>query len=131
MLSTAPISAILPALDLERAKKFYGESLGLRTAPESRDLKEEVVFEAGDGTRVLLYHRDTIQSDHTEAGFWVQDLVKEMDELRKKGVDFEEYDIPEMHLKTEEGIAAEGPVRTAWFKDSEGNILALNEYHAS
>ncbi len=131
MLSTAPISAILPALDLERAKKFYGESLGLRTAPESRDLKEEVVFEAGDGTRVLLYHRDTIQSDHTEAGFWVQDLAKEMDELRKKGVDFEEYDIPEMHLKTEEGIAVEGPVRTAWFKDSEGNILALNEYHAS
>ncbi len=60
---------------------------------------------------------------HTQVGFRVDDIEAEVGQLRDKGVVFEEYDFP--GLKTENGIAQIGPGRSAWFKDSEGNLIAI------
>jgi len=124
MLNDAPVSAILPATDLDRAKSFYKDKLGLKQA--DWDMKDPVVFEAGKGTRLVIYHRaEGTKAEHTVAGFIVDDVEALVKELKAKGVAFENYDQP--GLKTVDHIASFGPVKSAWFKDSEGNILALNQ----
>jgi predicted enzyme related to lactoylglutathione lyase len=123
MLSQMPVSAVLPAQDIKRAVKFYQDKLGLKvkdTGPNG-----ETSLEAGRGTTILLYERPAVKVEHTQAGFWVKDLEAEMKELRGKGVVFEEYDFP--GLKTVNGVATEGEVKSAWLKDTEGNILALTQ----
>ena len=73
----------------------------------------------------MLYKRAATKADNTAAGFLVDDLEATMKELRAKGVKFEEYDFP--GLKTVNGIATTDGEKGAWFKDTEGNILALAE----
>ncbi len=125
MISNAKVSPTLPVVDLERAKKFYRDTLGLKISGED---EAGVLFEAGSGT-LYLYKRGPTKADHTVASFEVEDVRKEVDELRRKGVKFEEYNIPEMGLKTVNGVATmrSGQYLTdsAWFKDTEGNILAV------
>jgi len=124
-LRDAPVAAILPAADIERAKTFYSETIGLHgpdlVAPAT------FAFEGGDGTTLVVYERDSgTKADHTVAGWMVEDVEETVDELRQKGVVFEQYDQP--GLKTDErGIAELGDQQVAWFKDSEGNILAIFE----
>jgi len=122
-LSQAKIVATVPVVDLERAKEFYTQKLGLRIT--NTKAPATVLAESGDGTRIMLYQREQgTQADHTAAVWQVQDLEKAVNELTRKGVVFEQYDTPD--LKTDEhGIAALGGERVAWFKDTEGNILAL------
>jgi len=126
MLRDARVAAILPAVDIERAKKFYLEKLGLRSAhiPVPED---GAAFECGDGTMLYLYERESgTKADHTVAGWLVEDVERAVEELRERGVVFEQYDVP--GLKTDErGIAKNGEGRSAWFKDTEGNILAIAE----
>ena len=126
MLADSPVAAILPAVELERAKKFYEEKLGL----ESSDTADPggVMFESGDGTWLYLYQRDGgTKADHTVAGWKVENIEEVVRALRKRGVVFEQYDLP--GLKTDEhGIATIGPSKSAWFKDSEGNILSIAEF---
>ncbi len=122
-LEKARVAAIAPAADLERAQKFYSEKLGLSPA---RVDESGVTYELADGTTFFLYSTpEAGKATHTIMGFDVDKLEPAMDELRSKGVTFEEYDLP--YLKTENGIANLGDTRGAWFKDSEGNILALGE----
>ena len=124
MLSDAPVVPMLPVVDLERAKKFYGETLGLK--PDEVPFPGYVLYRCGDGTRLGLYQRAPTKADHTVACFQVEDLDDEMRRLRGKGVQFEEYDVP--GLKTVNGVATLGDARSAWFTDTEGNILSLTEY---
>jgi len=124
MLSERRCAAMLPASDLERAKRWYADTLGFQ--PESED-PDGVRYLAGDGTEFWVYPSQYAGSNQATAiGWTAKDLSAEMDELRSRGVTFEEYDIP--GIKTVDGIA-EFPngERSAWFKDSEGNILALFE----
>jgi predicted enzyme related to lactoylglutathione lyase len=126
MLRDARVAAILPAIDIERAKEFYTKKVGLRSA-DMPVPEDGAVFESGDCTMLYLYERQGgTRADHTVAGWLVDDLGSTVDELRDRGIAFEQYDMP--GLKTDErGIAASGPAKSAWFKDSEGNILAITE----
>jgi catechol 2,3-dioxygenase-like lactoylglutathione lyase family enzyme len=127
MLADAPVSAILVAADIERAKKFYVEKLGLRSVEYPGSLGDDAMFNSGDGTMLYLYEREGgSKAEHTVAGWRVDDIEKAVGELRERGVVFEHYDMP--GLKTDErGIAVSGPAKSAWFKDTEGNILAVTE----
>lgn len=118
------VIAIIPATDLERARRFYAEKFGIAPAVEDRD--EGLLFIFGDGSRFLLYETQFAgTAEHTVASFVVDDLDAAMSSLRGRGVVFEEYDYP--GFKTVNGVVAMGQNRAAWFKDSEGNIIALSE----
>jgi len=111
----------LPAADLERAKKFYAEKLGLSPATESPG---GIFYEVAGGTRFILYPTpNPTRGGHTQIGFATGDIEAEVKELQSRGVVFEEYDFPS--LKTHNGIATTGPTRAAWFKDSEGNMIGI------
>ena len=126
MLANSPISPTIPVVDLDRAKRFYETTLGLKTVPANNDNTSGIaIFECGDGTRVELYQRGPSKADHTIATFEVSDIEEEVNMLKGKGVNFEEYDMPE--IKTQNGIATQGSVKAAWFKDSEGNILCIHQ----
>ena len=122
MLSDAPFIAVLPVVDMERAKAFYTDKLGMKVVEES---PEGVVFQSGAGTQFLLYPFGATKAEHTVAGFRVKDAVAEINALKAKGVVFEEYDLP--GLKTVDGIADLGGSKGGWFKDTEGNILGVAE----
>ena len=127
MLGNARIAAIVPVSDLERAIEFYGSTLGLRLIDRNADLPDnpEAVFEAGDGTIFVYTSAAAGQGRATEAGFVVDDLDAAMAGMRERGVTFEEYDLP--GLKTENGVASIAGIRAAWFKDPDGNILAVEQ----
>jgi len=120
MLSQYPLSATAPTTDVDRARKFYVEKLGLK---EKFADEAGVLFEAGEDTCIYLYKRGPTKADHTIATFSVKDVEGEVSELRSRGVAFEDYDMP--GLKTENGIATWGEDKAAWFKDPDGNILGL------
>lgn len=127
MLSGSAVSAVLPVVDLERAKTFYGQTLGLtEVAQQSAD---GTMFSAGSGTTLFLYQRGRTKADHTVACFRVDDIEAVAVWLRTRGVTLEEYDFPE--LKTVHGIATRGNEKAAWFKDTEGNILGLSSQAVS
>jgi predicted enzyme related to lactoylglutathione lyase len=122
MLVDAPVATTIPVVDLARASKFYQDTLGLTPRGETVQGK---FFEAGEGSQVLLYQREKTKADHTILGFKVDDIEKEVNQLKEKGVVFEEYDTPQ--LKTTNSIAILGKDKAAWFKDTEGNILAISQ----
>ena len=121
MLTNAPVAPTIPVVDLERAKAFYIDKLGLKLASENAG---GVIIEAGGGSTLLLFPRaEATKAEHTAAGFFVADVAAEVAALRANGVVFEDIDMP--GLKTENGIAHIGPFTAAWFKDTEGNILGI------
>ena len=126
MLGNAPVTAILPAVDIERAKKFYVQKLGLKHIDGLGS--GSAMFECGQGTRLFLYQRDVpTKAEHTVAGWQVDDIETAVEALRKRGVAFEKYDLP--GLKTDKrGIATAGSAKSAWFKDTEGNILSISKF---
>jgi len=88
-------------------------------------MPQGLVFKAGD-TMMYIYRRDPSKADHTLAGFRVEDIEKTVAVLSQNGIRFEQYDYP--NLKTDEkGIATTPPVKAAWFKDPDGNILGITE----
>ncbi|MFC0505148.1 VOC family protein [Micromonospora costi] len=122
MLTDAPVQAAIPASDIERAKAFYRDTLGLAVLRETQDA---VHLESG-GTQLFIYPTANAgQAPHTLAAWSVADLDAEMADLRGRGVTFEEYDLP--GLKTTNGVAEFAAMRGAWFKDSEGNILGVTQ----
>ena len=121
MLTKAEVYPTLPAVDLQRARKFYEETLGLKVI--RIDPSPGILFGAGNGTAIYLYQRGATKADHTEAAFKIDDVEAEVKELKAKGVKFEEVDIPGM--KTVDGIATMDGYKGAWFKDTEGNILGI------
>ncbi len=124
MLANQPIHATLPAGDLERAKRFYDEKLGL--SPES-EAPGGVFYRCGAGTRFLLFPSGgSASGTHTQLGWTVDDIEAEVANLKARGVVFEEYDTPE--LSTIDSVAITGSIKAAWFKDSEGNLLGLVQF---
>lgn len=123
MLNQAPVTASIPVLDINRAKVFYGETLGLGLVEDMA--MGGAIFEAGAGTKLYLYQREPSKADHTLAGFQVADIEEEVADLAAKGVEFMEYSAGP--IQTENFIATLGDVKAAWFKDTEGNILSLNQ----
>ena len=121
MLASSPVHPTLPVVDIERAKKFYEEKLGLKVT--RTDPSPGAVLQAGDGTNLYLYQRAATKADHTAVSFSVSDVEATVKGLRANGVVFEEIDQP--GIKTVDGIATMGDIKGAWFKDTEGNILAV------
>lgn len=121
MLTNAAIHPTLPAVDIERARKFYEGTLGLKVL--QTDPSPGIQFQAGEGTTLYVYQRGATKAEHTVASFTVKDVEASVKELKAKGVTFEEYDSP--GLKTVDNIADLGGVKGAWFKDTEGNTLAV------
>jgi predicted enzyme related to lactoylglutathione lyase len=122
MLSEKPLVTTIPVVDIIRAKKFYMEKLELNLYEE---MYEGLIFKAGNDTQIYLYKREPTKANHTVASFIVDDIENEVINLKKKGVVFEEYDLP--NLKTVNGIAESGRFKSAWFKDTEGNIISLTQ----
>ena len=121
MLQNAPMYSYIPAKDVARARRFYEDKVGLKPKQE---IAGGVVYEFGKGTACFLYPTQNAGTSKASQAYWqVQDIEREVAELKKRGVKFEEYDVPKM--KTVNGIFAGGGAKAAWFKDSEGNILAM------
>ena len=109
MLADCPIHATLPAADLERAKGFYTEKLGL--SPES-EASGGIFYRCGAGTRFLVFPSGgTASGTYTQMGWTVDDLEAEVADLKARGVVFEEYDTP--YLKTVDSVATTGPIKAA------------------
>ena len=124
MLSKGKVHPTLPVTNIERAKKFYGGTLGLKIKQELTD--GHLMYDAGEGTFLVIYERPSPpKADNTAASFIVDDIEATVQGLKDKGVVFEEYDFPGM--KTVNGIATLGNIKGAWFKDPDGNILAVAE----
>jgi catechol 2,3-dioxygenase-like lactoylglutathione lyase family enzyme len=124
MLSRAPVSATLPCRGLKAALTFYTKKLGLKL--KSGSVKDGYLeFAAGGGTVLSLFESDSTKSKDTAATFEVDDLDREMKALAKRGVKFEDYDVP--GIKTINGVATMGDHKGAWIKDPGGNILGLHQ----
>ena len=124
VLANAPVSPIVPATDLQRARDFYVNTLGLTVAYENEGI---FMAQAGNETFIAVYLRPGGQpAEHTAAGWQVEDLDVAIDQLTDRGVVFEHYDMPDLQTD-ERGIVEMDSGRSAWFQDSEGNILAINE----
>jgi predicted enzyme related to lactoylglutathione lyase len=122
MLRAAPIRAYIPVSDLSRARNFYEKTLGL--APKE-EYAGGVIYECG-GAEVFMYPTKNAGTSNASQAFWqVRDVEAEVAELKARGVVFEEYDMPGIKMKS--SIATGGGAKTAWFKDTEGNILAVSQ----
>jgi predicted enzyme related to lactoylglutathione lyase len=120
MLQNAPMYAYIPAQDVDRARRFYEEKIGLEPA---REIAGGVVYEFAKGTACFLYPTPNAGTSRASQAFWqVEDIEREVAELKARGVEFERYDMPGTD---ENGIMTAGGAKAAWFKDSEGNIMAL------
>lgn len=119
-------SAILVAQDLDRAKQFYTEKLGLK---KTWEMPGVAMFEAGKGSQVVLYEKaGSTAPTTTVLGFDVTNVDSLLADLKAKGVEQDMDDLPEG--TDENGVMNYGDARSAWIKDSEGNIIALNEMSA-
>jgi predicted enzyme related to lactoylglutathione lyase len=122
MLSNAPIRAYIPASDVSRARRFYENIVGLKPREEYAG---GVIYECG-GAEVFLYLTKNAGTSRASQAYWqVDDVEAEVADLKARGVTFEEYDMPGMPMKN--SIVTAGGAKTAWFKDTEGNILAVSQ----
>jgi predicted enzyme related to lactoylglutathione lyase len=121
MLRLAPLYAYIPASDIARARKFYEEVVGLVPHME---LAGGVVYQFAHHTACFLYPSPNAGTSKASQAFWqVTDVEREVAELKARGVRFEEYDVPGM--ETRDSIVVAGGAKSAWFKDTEGNIMAV------
>ena len=117
-------SAVLPASDIERARKWWHDVLG--RDPVFDDTDGEALFYEVGGMGVMVYRTDFAgTAKNTAFNLITDDLDRDMTEMRTHGVVFHDYDMP--GLKTVDGVAESGDGRSAWFSDSEGNIIAIGE----
>ena len=122
MLGTTMVVATLPVTDLDRARAFYGETLGLELLWES---PVSIRFRCGAASELSTFKRPPIATEHTLAHFEVTDIEAVVRDLEAKGVTFLNYtDGP---LVTTGHIAQLGPARGAWFRDPDGNTLGIRQ----
>ena len=117
------LSAVLCSTDLDGSRDFYEQKVGLKLSPET--IKNHLLFDCADGTTLLVYGRPAPnKADHTQVRFWSSDVESDVGELVARGVEFEDYDFETLktvnHVATTAGIG-----KSAWFKDPDGNTLAL------
>jgi catechol 2,3-dioxygenase-like lactoylglutathione lyase family enzyme len=123
MLSDAEVAASVAVKDIEAAKGWFDKMLGM--SPE-RETADGVYYRCGNGTMLFAYPSQFAgTAQNTVAAWRVDDLDREMEELRSRGITFEDYDLP--GVKTENGVATYPDGRGAWFKDPDGNTFAVTE----
>jgi catechol 2,3-dioxygenase-like lactoylglutathione lyase family enzyme len=120
VLNGAHARTMLPVEDLERARAFYREKLGVEPA---QDNPGGLLYRLADGAEFLLYPSGYRPGGHTQVNLTVDDFDATVAALRSRGVVFQDYDLP--GLKTIDGVALAGPHKSAWFKDSEGNLFEV------
>ena len=125
MLSSSRVEANIPAADLKRARDFYADALGLTPTREVEGAA--LAYRTDGGTAFNIYETSYAgQAGHTIAQWHVDDIESEVHDLKAKGVAFEVYDMPGVtwdgEIATMEGLG-----RAAWFKDSEGNIMCIDQ----
>jgi catechol 2,3-dioxygenase-like lactoylglutathione lyase family enzyme len=124
MLTKAMTTTMLPVSDMDRAARFYTDTLGLHQKATGADGSR--IFDAGNGDAIgLLPSEAGAQSKHTVLSFEVSDIAGEVRDLEGRGVRFADYDLP--GLKTVDHIAEMGGEKAAWFSDPDGNILCIHE----
>ena len=123
MLTEFPIHATAAAIDLDRARRWFEDKLGV--VPQREDAGGAWYRFAGDTWLYLYATASAGTAKNTVAGWTVTGIEAVMADMRGRGIVFEEYDIGE--LETVEGLADFGTAKAAWFKDSEGNIYELSE----
>jgi catechol 2,3-dioxygenase-like lactoylglutathione lyase family enzyme len=123
VLQGTQITCMLPVKDLERARRFYSEQLGLEAVGAKPDGK--YVYRCG-GTELALFPKPGgTKAEHTAVSFQVKDIAAAIRALEANGVVFADYDLP--GFKTVEHVCVLGSEKAAWFQDPEGNILCLHE----
>lgn len=123
MFENASAYAVLPASDLDRARTYW---TGLLDREPEMNLEDEAFFVLIGGIRVLVYRTQFAgTAQNTVLGIESDDLDGDMERLRDRGVEFNQYDLP--GLTTVDGVAEVDGLRTAWFTDSEGNIIAIGD----
>jgi catechol 2,3-dioxygenase-like lactoylglutathione lyase family enzyme len=122
MLTATMVVATIPVADLERAKEFYGDTLGLTALWEN---PASVRFRVGDHSELSVFKRPGTDTAHTLAHFEVDDIEATVKDLESRGVQFQDY--TEGPLATTGHIAQIGPARGAWFTDPDGNTLGLRQ----
>jgi catechol-2,3-dioxygenase len=121
MLGEHPIDVVLLATDLESSRQFYAGKLGLEILNQS---EAEITYKCGGDSRLAVTKSTTGTADEqTQAGWRVDDLAAELAELRSRGVEIQEYDMP--GLKTVDGVADLGFALGAWIIDPHRNALAI------
>ena len=125
MLTNARAVAIIPVSSFEKGIEYYRDKLGLPLEQTWDDLPQnrEARFTVGSTALGIYESVGAGQSRHTLAALEVDDFDETIADMRKRGVVFEEYDMPGM--KTEDGVATIGEEKAAWFKDPDGNILVV------
>jgi catechol 2,3-dioxygenase-like lactoylglutathione lyase family enzyme len=124
MLENAPVTTILPVVDMKRARDFYENKLGLIPVGMKPDGK--FVYACGGGAVIALFPKEGgSKADHTAVSFQVNNVEAAIKELKTAGVVFEDYDFP--GLKTVDHVCVLGSEKAAWFKDTEGNYLCIHE----
>ena len=119
MLAEAMVVTTVAVTDLDRAKRFYAEQVGLPVLDEQ---PFAIRFGAGSGTQISV-RRGQPNAGQTVGHFEVDDIETEVRELIARGVSFQEYETP----KTVDFIATIGPARGAWFSDPDGNVFGIRE----
>ena len=130
MLNDGRVATRLPAQDLQRARAFYSEKLGLEPVEERPG---GLLYRCADGMFALFESAGASPGTFTQMGWEVDDLMQTVAELRRRGVVFEDVDLP--GLTTVDGtaeVAGNYPSKgsgekAAWFRDSEGNMLGIGE----
>jgi len=121
MLGTRNAVANLAVSDIARARQFYTDTLGLKQVDNEGD--ELIVLKSGDSS-INVYRSDYAGTNEATAVTWeVDDIDAEVDDLKRKGVAFEHYDMP--GLKAEGDVHVGDGMKIAWFKDPDGNILNI------
>jgi predicted enzyme related to lactoylglutathione lyase len=120
VLQQAPVRAYIPARDMARARRFYEQTLGFTP---TREVNGGVLYACGGGTAAFLYPTPNAGTSKASQAFWqVDDIEREVADLKARGVIFEQYGYPGQDA---DGIATAGDSRAAWFTDSEGNTMAV------
>jgi extradiol dioxygenase family protein len=122
MIAAKDAVATVAVADLDRARRFYGDVLGLK---EGRDgMPDQVASFRSGASEILVYKSDFAGTNQATAVTWTVDNVdNEVATLKSRGVSFEHYDMPQARLEGD--VHVFGSVRNAWFKDPDGNILSL------
>jgi catechol 2,3-dioxygenase-like lactoylglutathione lyase family enzyme len=123
MLASASVTTMLPVIDMARARAFYEGRLGLKAGNLRPDGKFE--YAVGGSTLALFPKAEGTKAEHTAISFRVTDIAATIAGLKRAGVVFEDYDLPD--FKTVEHVCVLGSEKAAWFKDPEGNVLCLHE----
>jgi catechol 2,3-dioxygenase-like lactoylglutathione lyase family enzyme len=124
MLGMSRMTTMLPVVDVERARAFYERKLGLESAGVQPDGK--ILYHLGGGGLLALFPRaEPTRAVHTAVSFEVPDVERAVTELRARGVEFQDYDLP--GLRTVNAVCVLGSEKAAWFLDPEGNTLCIHE----